>query len=120
MLRRNLLQINRFITLAICCSSQSILYFFSRSTCSSPQPFVVHLSQFFVFLALSFFIMFLPQVFVSNAHDTEHPEGPMANAMGEEALNVEKEYSADQQVQRLSHFLSIPIVSLFFYLCHFL
>jgi hypothetical protein len=42
--------------------------------------------------------MFLPQVFVSNAHDTEHPEGPMADAMGEEALNVEKEYSADQQV----------------------
>jgi hypothetical protein len=49
----------------------------------------------------------------------EYPEEVLPNVMVEEAINVETESAADQQVQHLSHFLFISVISYFFYLSHF-
>jgi hypothetical protein len=49
----------------------------------------------------------------------ELPEVVIADVLGEKAANAETESAADQQVQHLSHFLFISVIS-FFYLCHFL
>jgi hypothetical protein len=43
----------------------------------------------------------------------EHPEKVLPNVMGEEAVNVETESAADQQVQHLSHFF-VYISHIFF------
>jgi hypothetical protein len=43
-----------------------------------------------------------------------------AGVVGEVVVEVEKNPSADQQVQHLSHFLFISVISYFLYLSHFL
>jgi hypothetical protein len=83
---------------------------------------VQHLNHFLfisvisLFLSLPFFIMILPRLIASNAGDTqtELPEGAMADAMGEEELNVEKESSEDEQVQHLIHFCASQSFICFF------
>jgi hypothetical protein len=42
-----------------------------------------------------------------------------ADVVGEVAVEVEKNPGVDQQVQHLSHFLFISIISYFLYLSHF-
>jgi hypothetical protein len=42
-----------------------------------------------------------------------------AGVVGEVAVEVEKNPGVDQQVQHLSHFLFISIISYFLYLSHF-
>jgi hypothetical protein len=44
----------------------------------------------------------------------------IAGVVGEVAVEVEKNPGADQQVQHLSHFLFISVISYFLYLSHFL